>query len=94
MPLQHAVDKAVIKQLNPGSADVSVNLRRFPYPPYNDDPFVVVLQNQFPYIIMLSFVFCALHIVKSVVHEKERKLKVRSCFAKSKEINLKPYSCF
>ena len=50
---------------------------RFPYPPSRDDLFVVVLQNQFPLLVMLSFVFCALQICKDVVHEKERKIKVR-----------------
>ena len=53
-----------------------VNLRRMPYPPYNDDNFVLVLQNQFPFILLLSFIFSALHIVKDVVYEKETKLKV------------------
>lgn len=55
---------------------LEMTLRRHPYPPYNDDNFVLVIQQQFPLVIMLSFVLFALSIVKDVVHEKERKLKV------------------
>ena len=50
-------------------------MHRFPYPPYLDDNFVLVTQQQLPFIIMLSFVFVSLQIVKDVVFEKERKLK-------------------
>jgi hypothetical protein len=57
--------------------DDSIQLRRHPYPPYNDDKFVLVIQQQFPLILILSFVLVALNVVKDVVHEKERKLKVK-----------------
>ena len=50
---------------------------RYPYPPWRDDNFVIVIQNQFPLLLMLSFVFTMLQIVKDVVHEKERKIKAR-----------------
>jgi ATP-binding cassette subfamily A (ABC1) protein 3 len=36
----------------------------------------LVIQQQFPLILILSFVVVALNIVKDIVHEKERKLKV------------------
>lgn len=54
----------------------NIQLKRHPYPPYNDDKFVLVIQQQFPLILILSFVLVALNVVKDVVHEKERKLKV------------------
>lgn len=57
-----------------------LKLRRMPYPPYNDDPFVIVVQNQLPLLLMLSFVFIALNIVKDVVHEKEKRIKVSPTF--------------
>lgn len=53
----------------------NIQLKRHPYPPYNDDKFVLVIQQQFPLILILSFVLVALNVVKDVVHEKERKLK-------------------
>ena len=60
--------------------DVDIEMRRFPYPSYADDKFLVALQGWLPLIIMLSFIYPALNIVKSVVHEKERRLKVRYYF--------------
>ncbi|XP_069124776.1 phospholipid-transporting ATPase ABCA3-like [Argopecten irradians] len=79
--IQTAINKAVIDlqaTLNNRSdyhGHVELGLRRHPYPPYNDDYFVLVIQQQFPLIIMLSFVLVALNIVKDIVHEKEKKLK-------------------
>ncbi|CAD5115360.1 DgyrCDS4339 [Dimorphilus gyrociliatus] len=54
---------------------VDLKLNRTPYPPFDDDNFVIVLQQYFPMVIMLSFVFIALNIVKDVVQEKEERLK-------------------
>ena len=78
LTLQRAVDQAIIGELYPGydPGTVQLNVQRFPYPPYNDDKFVLVLQQQFPVILMLSFVFSALHIVKDIVMEKEKRIKV------------------
>jgi len=55
---------------------VTMRLQRFPYPPYADDKFVLVIQQQLPFIVMLSFIFCAMQIVRDLVYEKERCLKV------------------
>ena len=86
LSLQHNIDIAIIKQLKltanddgtkkPSLDDIKLKLKRFPYPPYINDNFVLVIQQQLPLILMLSFVYSALSIVKDVVHEKERKLKV------------------
>ncbi|CAH1776854.1 unnamed protein product [Owenia fusiformis] len=78
LPLQHVIDSELIRHKNPNATleeDLDIQLRRFPYPPYINDAFVLVLQQQFPFIIMLSFIFTALQVVKEVVHEKEKKLK-------------------
>ena len=58
------------------SSGIDLKLKRFPYPPYLSDNFVLVIQQQLPLVIMLSFVFCSMQIVKDLVHEKEQKLKV------------------
>ncbi|XP_061181930.1 phospholipid-transporting ATPase ABCA3-like isoform X1 [Saccostrea echinata] len=63
------------QRLSEFTGDDNIKLRRHPYPPYNDDKFVLVIQQQFPLILILSFVLVALNVVKDVVHEKERKLK-------------------
>ncbi|KAL4240689.1 ATP-binding cassette sub- A member 3 [Mactra antiquata] len=78
--VQHAVNLAIMKKYGISNRTdvldgIKMNLRRHPYPAYNDDNFVLVIQQQFPLIIMLSFVLVALNIVKDVIHEKERKLK-------------------
>ncbi|XP_071106304.1 phospholipid-transporting ATPase ABCA3-like [Haliotis cracherodii] len=80
LTLQNAISYAVFEELAPDEASDLINMtkmsvRRHPYPPYNDDPFVLVIQKQFPLVLMLSFIITALSIVKDVVHEKERKLK-------------------
>jgi ATP-binding cassette subfamily A (ABC1) protein 3 len=79
LALQYAIDMSVLELSTDHSfsaSNVSLSLRRFPYPPYVDDNFVLVIQQQLPFIIMLSFVFSSMQIVKDIVHEKEQKLKV------------------
>ena len=82
LALQQAVDSAVIDCMS-GNATVPVNigevtvrLQRFPYPPYVDDKFVLAIQQQLPFVVMLSFIFCAMQIIRDLVYEKERCLKV------------------
>ena len=80
--LQTSINQAIISILanDTGSLQrldtLDVELHKHPYPPYNDDKYVLVIQQQFPLILILSFVVIALNIVKDIVHEKERKLKV------------------
>ena len=66
------------KNISGGDAlgDLQISMRRIPYPPYLDDKFVLVLQQQLPFLIMLSFIVVALNIAKDVTYEKEKKLKV------------------
>ncbi|MBN3275901.1 ABCA3 protein, partial [Polyodon spathula] len=80
LAVQHAVDRAVIGSYDNGSGaalleKVSVNLARFPFPPFINDVFILAIQNQLPLLLMLSFTYTALNIVRAVVQEKERKLK-------------------
>jgi len=58
--------------------EYDIRLQRFPYPPYLEDRYLFALQIWLPVSIMLSFIYPALNITKSVVYEKEKKLKVRS----------------
>ncbi|XP_053132329.1 phospholipid-transporting ATPase ABCA3 [Hemicordylus capensis] len=79
LTVQHAVDKAIIQYHTNASADlldnVTVVVRRFSYPPYVNDLFLLAIQNQLPLLLMLSFTYTSLNIVRAVVHEKEKKLK-------------------
>lgn len=58
---------------------IRVVLSRFPYPAFIYDVFVLAIQNQLPLLLVLSFTYISLNIVRSVVQEKERKLKVCLC---------------
>ena len=57
--------------------DVIIEMNRFPYPPYADDPYVPILGRWMPAFIVLGYLYTAINITKSVVKEKEKRLKVR-----------------
>ncbi|XP_072041416.1 phospholipid-transporting ATPase ABCA3-like [Amphiura filiformis] len=74
LSLQYAIDKAIM-ELKGGNNNHTTLLQRYPYPPYFYDTYILILQTSFPDLIMLSLVFVALNIAKSITHEKETKLK-------------------
>ena len=81
LSIQHAVDSAIIGKLSrnnnlTGSLNTTVSVKRFPYPDYVHDRFILVIQNTLPLLLMLSLFLTALIIVRDVVYEKEKKLKV------------------
>ena len=74
--LQNLVESYVTKYFSINEIpSVAINLQRFPYPPYNDDNFVLVIQGLFPFIIMLSFVFTVILTAKAIAYEKETGIK-------------------
>uniref|UniRef100_A0A8C9ZNJ8 ATP binding cassette subfamily A member 3 n=1 Tax=Sander lucioperca TaxID=283035 RepID=A0A8C9ZNJ8_SANLU len=80
LAVQHAVDLAIMRSYNRTSAAsllgrIRVVLSRFPYPAFIYDVFILAIQNQLPLLLVLSFTYTSLNIVRSVVQEKERKLK-------------------
>ena len=82
LAIQHAVDVAIMNYRYKGKndtrmLDTTVSVKRFPYPDYTHDKFVLVIQTSLPLLLMLSLIFTALNIVRDVVYEKEKKLKVR-----------------
>lgn len=81
LAVQHAVDRAIMQYHANASArqlfeKLTVIAKRFPYPPFISDPFLVAIQYQLPLLLMLSFTYSSLTIIRAVVQEKERKLKV------------------
>uniref|UniRef100_A0A6Q2XA99 ABC transporter domain-containing protein n=1 Tax=Esox lucius TaxID=8010 RepID=A0A6Q2XA99_ESOLU len=81
LTVQHAVNRAVMRTFNSTGAawllsHSRVVLRRFPFPPFIYDVFILAIQNQLPLLLVLSFTYTSLNIVRAVVQEKERKLKV------------------
>ncbi|RXN24177.1 ATP-binding cassette sub-family A member 3 [Labeo rohita] len=80
LQVQHAVDRAIMKAYNSTAAAAllkrtQVALARFPYPAFIYDVFILAIQNQLPLLLVLSFTYTSLNIVRAVVQEKERKLK-------------------
>jgi ATP-binding cassette subfamily A (ABC1) protein 3 len=75
LAVQKAIDYALISESNPAVDQISMELKRFPYPPYDDDKFVAVVAALFPFIVMLSFIFTMIVTAKSIVHEKETGIK-------------------
>lgn len=74
--VQKAIDFALISVLSNRSIDnVDINLKRFPYPPYDDDKFVAIIQALFPFIIIISFIFTVILTAKAIVYEKETGIK-------------------
>lgn len=75
--VQHAVAKNFMKNLMPSqNLQLDLQMCRYPFPPYLDDKFIMALQLFFPMIICFSFIYPAVNIVKNIVVEKEKKLKV------------------
>lgn len=80
LTVQHAVDKAIMEYHAGPLATrlldrITVVVQRFFYPPYINDLFLLAIQNQLPLLLMLSFTYTSLNIIRAVVHEKEKKLK-------------------
>ncbi|CAB1350108.1 unnamed protein product, partial [Coregonus sp. 'balchen'] len=80
LAVQHAVNRAIMRSYNSTGAAwllsrTRVVLRRFPFPPFIYDVFILAIQNQLPLLLVLSLTYTSLNIVRAVVQEKERKLK-------------------
>ena len=77
---QRIVSEALIRYWEPGAVGeleaTSWNIQKIPYPPYINDAMVQVLQQNFPSVLMLSFILSVIVMCKNIVYEKERQLKV------------------
>ncbi|XP_074034978.1 phospholipid-transporting ATPase ABCA3 isoform X2 [Leptinotarsa decemlineata] len=52
-----------------------INMRRFPYAAWSEDPLLVVLKAVLGLIIMISFVYTAINNIRAITTEKEKQLK-------------------
>lgn len=76
--MQHAVDKAIMRYHANASAQqlfqkLMVITKRFPFPPYISDPFLIAIQYQLPLLLMLSFTYTSLTIIRAVVQGGDEK---------------------
>ena len=75
MTAQKAIDFSLISEINPSVEAVSIELKRFSYQPYVEDPFIVLIIGFFPFVILMSFMFTVIFTAKEIVQEKETGLK-------------------
>ena len=73
---QYAVDRAIVRQFGPIPA--TVLMQKFPFPSYVKDAFILIIQQFMPNFFVIAFIYTALVIVRSIVYEKEKRLKVSS----------------
>uniref|UniRef100_A0A8P0PI43 ATP binding cassette subfamily A member 17 n=2 Tax=Canis lupus familiaris TaxID=9615 RepID=A0A8P0PI43_CANLF len=81
LAIQHALDKAIMQHHAHNATtrmfeDLTVLVKRFPHGAHIQDKFLLILQNEFPLLLMLSFICIELIIINSIALEKERKMKV------------------
>jgi ATP-binding cassette subfamily A (ABC1) protein 3 len=80
LSLQRSIDLAFIEMYSSIanlSHHRSVQLRRFPYPAFVDDPFIAAFQRQFPVLLLVALTASVLQMTRTVVHEKETHMTVR-----------------
>lgn len=81
LAIQHAVDHAYL-QANCNATgslpivNLSTEIKRMPYPPYLDDDFMNVIQQQLSFVIVQGLVFSVLTSVRLVLVEKNARMKV------------------
>eukprot|EP00047_Mylnosiga_fluctuans_P017551 m.62475 g.62475 ORF g.62475 m.62475 type:complete len:1711 (+) comp7137_c2_seq6:34-5166(+) len=74
--LQSAIDYAITAYLaDDVVTDFVPRVKPFPYPSYLDDGFIFAISNIFPLLLIISHLYTAVSIVRSIVLEKERRLK-------------------
>uniref|UniRef100_A0A3Q1M450 ATP binding cassette subfamily A member 14 n=1 Tax=Bos taurus TaxID=9913 RepID=A0A3Q1M450_BOVIN len=78
--VQHALDKAIIVYHNGRAAEmlfanVNIFVSRFPYPTYYKDNFFLSFLSLFPLAVLLIFSLTELTLIRTIVMEKETRLK-------------------
>ena len=52
-------------------------MKRMPYPKFDMDNFIYVIENTIPFLLLIAFLAMNINVVRSVVTEKEKRIKVR-----------------
>ncbi|MED6237895.1 Retinal-specific ATP-binding cassette transporter [Ataeniobius toweri] len=73
--LQDIIEHGIIRTHTGKEWPLGVYLQQFPYPCYVDDLFMLTLNRCFPIFMVLAWVYSVSMIVKSIVMEKELRLK-------------------
>ncbi|KAL5022830.1 hypothetical protein ScPMuIL_001985 [Solemya velum] len=72
--IQDLIDHAIIQEQT-GLGDTGVVLQQFPYPCYIRDRFVFAISRTLPLFMVLAWVLSVAMLCKSIVYEKELRLK-------------------
>ncbi|XP_049802768.1 ATP-binding cassette sub-family A member 7-like [Schistocerca nitens] len=73
--LQDIIEHSIISEQTGSNRTIGIVLQQFPYPCYVIDRFILAISRQLPMFMTLSWVYSCAMITKSVVYEKEHRLK-------------------
>ncbi|XP_054649053.1 phospholipid-transporting ATPase ABCA1-like [Dunckerocampus dactyliophorus] len=73
--LQDVIEQAIIRAMTGTKEKTGVYIQQMPYPCYVDDIFLRVMSRSMPLFMTLAWMFSVSIILKSVVYEKEARLK-------------------
>ncbi|XP_027628464.1 ATP-binding cassette sub-family A member 1 isoform X1 [Tupaia chinensis] len=73
--LQDVVEQAIIRVLTGTQKKTGVYMQQMPYPCYVDDIFLRVMSRSMPLFMTLAWIYSVAVIIKSIVYEKEARLK-------------------
>jgi len=74
--MQNQISKALIRYWAPGEPIPEIELQRFPYPKYIEDPLLPALTSFISTVVLLSYIYTAINTIKVISAEKEMKMKV------------------
>ncbi|XP_025893681.1 retinal-specific ATP-binding cassette transporter [Nothoprocta perdicaria] len=73
--LQDMIEHGIIKTQTSTEVPLGIYLQQMPYPCFVDDVFMITLNRSFPIFMVLAWVYSVSMTVKSIVLEKEMRLK-------------------
>ncbi|ETE72734.1 Retinal-specific ATP-binding cassette transporter, partial [Ophiophagus hannah] len=73
--LQDMIEQGIIKTQTQVDVPSGIYLQQMPYPCFVDDVFMITLTRAFPLLMVLAWIYSASMTVKSIVLEKEMRLK-------------------
>nr|XP_045238869.1 retinal-specific phospholipid-transporting ATPase ABCA4 isoform X1 [Macaca fascicularis] len=73
--LQDMVEQGITRSQVQAEAPVGIYLQQMPYPCFVDDSFMIILNRCFPIFMVLAWIYSVSMNVKSIVLEKELRLK-------------------
>ena len=56
-------------------SEISVALQRFPYPPFVKDDFIIAIEQNLPFVLLLSFCYITQQVGKLIAIDKETRIK-------------------